>query len=62
MTHHGPRRAGSTYPTQIVEAARFLKQNYSLTGEALVNAVNQAVVTERKGADPVPLGAAEHER
>jgi hypothetical protein len=33
--------AGSTYPTQIVEAARFLKSNPKMSGDALVNAVNQ---------------------
>src|SRR5580692_995969 len=33
--------AGATYPTQVVEAARFIKQNSNLTGDALVNAVNQ---------------------
>ena len=33
--------AGSTYPTQIVDAARFLRDNSNLTGGALVNAVNQ---------------------
>ena len=36
--------AGATYPTQVVEAARFLNDNPNLTGDALVNAVNQAVV------------------
>jgi hypothetical protein len=50
--------AASTYPTQIAEAARFLKQNSNLTGEALVNAVNQ------QSWDPSvnPLAAAEYER
>lgn len=33
--------AAATYPTQIVEAARFLTSNPKLTGDALVNAVNQ---------------------
>ena len=33
--------AGATYPTQVVEAARFLNDNPNLTGDALVNAVNQ---------------------
>jgi len=54
--------AASTYPTQIVEVTRFLKQNSNLTGDALVNAVSQ------QSWDPsvmaltqIPLGAAEHE-
>ncbi len=33
--------AGSTYPTQVVEADRWLKQNSSLTGDALAAQVNQ---------------------
>src|SRR5581483_1149282 len=33
--------AASTYPTQIVEAARFLKNNPKISGDALVSAVNQ---------------------
>lgn len=33
--------AASTYPTQIVEAERFVQQNPGLTGEALANAVNE---------------------
>jgi hypothetical protein len=33
--------AASTYPTQIVEAARWLQQNSGLKGDALVSAVNQ---------------------
>jgi Protein of unknown function (DUF3300) len=33
--------AGSTYPTQIVEADRWLKQNPNLTGDQLANQVNQ---------------------
>ena len=33
--------AAATYPTQIVEAERFLEQNPGLTGEALANAVNE---------------------
>jgi uncharacterized membrane protein YgcG len=32
--------AGSTYPTQIVEAARWVKDNPSVTGEALATQVN----------------------
>src|SRR5271168_1482241 len=32
--------AGSTYPTQVVEADRWLKQNSSLTGDALASQVN----------------------
>lgn len=32
--------AGSTYPTQIVEADRFMKQNPNLTGDALAAKVN----------------------
>ncbi|MGC1400103.1 DUF3300 domain-containing protein [Candidatus Binatus sp.] len=33
--------AGSTYPTQVVEADRWLKQNPNLTGDQLANQVNQ---------------------
>ena len=33
--------AGSTYPTQVVEADRWLKQNSNLTGDALAAQVNQ---------------------
>ena len=33
--------AGSTYPTQVVEADRWLKQNPNLTGDQLANEVNQ---------------------
>jgi hypothetical protein len=33
--------AGATYPTQIVEAARFVENNPNLSGNALVDAVNQ---------------------
>src|SRR5208282_986548 len=33
--------AGSTYPTQVVEADRWLKQNSNLTGDALAGQVNQ---------------------
>ncbi len=33
--------AAATYPTQIVEAARFIQNNPGLSGAALVNAVNQ---------------------
>ena len=33
--------AGSTYPTQVVEADRWVKQNSSLKGEALAKAVDQ---------------------
>src|ERR1700735_2724179 len=33
--------AGSTYPTQVVEADRWLKQNSNLTGDALASQVNQ---------------------
>ena len=33
--------AASTYPTQIVEAERWLQQNQSLQGQALADAVNQ---------------------
>ncbi len=33
--------AGSTYPSQIVEAARFVKDNPNLKGQALTQAVNQ---------------------
>jgi hypothetical protein len=33
--------AGSTYPTQVVEADRWLKQNPGLTGDQLANQVNQ---------------------
>jgi hypothetical protein len=32
--------AASTYPTQIVEADRFMKQNPNLTGDALAAQVN----------------------
>src|SRR5271154_4259951 len=32
--------AGSTYPTQVVEADRWLKQNSNLTGDALAAQVN----------------------
>lgn len=32
--------AASTYPTQVVEAERFIQQNSSLSGDALANAVN----------------------
>lgn len=32
--------AGSTYPTQVVEAARWLKDNPNVTGEALATQVN----------------------
>ena len=33
--------AAATYPTQVVEADRWLQQNKSLTGDALMQAVNQ---------------------
>jgi hypothetical protein len=33
--------AGSTYPTQVVEADRWLKQNPNLTGDQLASQVNQ---------------------
>src|SRR5262245_31159770 len=33
--------AASTYPTQVVEADRWLKQNSNLTGQALFSAVDQ---------------------
>src|ERR1700722_15990985 len=33
--------AGSTYPTQVVEADRWLKDNPNLTGDQLANQVNQ---------------------
>src|SRR5262252_7869601 len=33
--------AGSTYPTQVVEADRWLQQNKNLSGEQLTSAVNQ---------------------
>jgi hypothetical protein len=33
--------AGSTYPTQVVEADRWLKQNPNLAGDQLANQVNQ---------------------
>ncbi len=33
--------AGSTYPTQVVEAARWIQQNPNLTGNALAAQVNQ---------------------
>ena len=33
--------AGSTYPTQVVEADRWLKQNPNLSGDQLANQVNQ---------------------
>jgi len=33
--------AGSTYPTQVVEAERWLKQNPNLSGDQLANQVNQ---------------------
>src|ERR1700757_3265371 len=33
--------AGSTYPTQVVEADRWLKDNSNLTGDQLANQVNQ---------------------
>ena len=33
--------AGSTYPTQVVEADRWMKQNPNLTGDQLANQVNQ---------------------
>ncbi len=33
--------AGSTYPTQVVEANRWLKQNPNLTGDQLAAQVNQ---------------------
>src|ERR1039458_4134200 len=33
--------AGSTYPTQVVEANRWLKQNPNLTGDQLAGQVNQ---------------------
>jgi hypothetical protein len=33
--------AGSTYPTQVVEADRWLKQNSNLTGDQLASQVNQ---------------------
>ena len=33
--------AGSTYPTQVVEADRWLKQNPNLSGDQLASQVNQ---------------------
>src|SRR5262245_57710333 len=33
--------AGSTYPTQVVEADRWIQQNRNLKGEALASAVNK---------------------
>ena len=33
--------AGSTYPNQVVEAARWIKENPKLTGDALAAQVNQ---------------------
>ena len=33
--------AGSTYPTQVVEADRWMKQNPNLTGDQLASQVNQ---------------------
>lgn len=33
--------AAATYPTQVVEADRWLQQNKNLTGDALANAINQ---------------------
>jgi hypothetical protein len=33
--------AGSTYPTQVVEADRWLKDNPNVTGDQLANQVNQ---------------------
>ena len=55
--------AGSTYPTQVVEADRWLKQNPNLSGDQLADQVNQqAVGSQHQVADSVPDRASNDER